>query len=364
MSEPIIVSIILPTRNEAGNIAEVIARTHNVLSDIEHEILVVDDNSPDQTADIARQIASSDRRVRVLERIGRRGLASACIEGALSASGEIIAVMDADLQHDEAVLPQLIEAVRSEKAELAVGSRHVDGGGLGEWSDDRKSLSNFANGLARRLSKTPLSDPMSGFFAVRADTFRKLAPNMTGRGFKVLLDLVFASDRPLELAEFGYVFRTRDVGESKLDSAVGLQFLMMLYERVLGGIIPARFAMFAIVGGLGVAVHMGVLFVVHQVMGVGFLLGQSIAVIIAMTYNFLLNNLLTFRDARLKGWGLLKGWLSFNLVCGLGAIANVGVASFLFNQTGILWTLSALAGIVVGAVWNFVMASRFTWGRL
>lgn len=364
MSDRIDVSLILPSRNEAANIATSIDRAKQVLTGYNFEIIIVDDNSPDGTSDIVRDIAATDHRVRIIERIGRRGLASACIEGAMAASGRVIAVMDADLQHDEAILPALVQTVLDDEAELAIGSRYVGDGGTGDWQDDRKAKSALATRLARITMKTELSDPMSGFFAVKADLFRQLVPNMTGRGFKILLDLVFASKRPLRIKEIPFVFRTRGEGESKLDTAISLQFLMMLYDQKFGHLVPARFILFALVGGLGVFVHMAVLFCLHKGLGTSFLVGQSGAVIVAMTYNYLLNNLLTFRDVRLKGWGLLKGWATFSLVCGLGAIANVGVASYLFAQGYVMWTVSALAGILIGAVWNYVMASRFTWGQL
>ena len=364
MSDTLDVSLILPTRNEATNIEEAIRRAMSVLNGFSFEVIVVDDNSPDGTAEIVRGLAAKDQRIRVIHRIGRRGLASACIEGAMASAGEVIAVMDADLQHDETVLPKLVSAVLNGEGELAVGSRYIDGGGTGDWDESREQKSALATRLAARFIKTPLSDPMSGFFAVQSDLFRKLAPDMTGRGFKILLDLVFAARRKLSLVEIPFVFRTREDGESKLDTAISVQYLMMLYDQVFGHIIPARFALFAFVGGLGVFVHMSVLFVMYQGLQLNFITAQACAVIVAMTYNFFLNNLLTFRDVRLKGVSLVKGWVVFMAVCGLGAIANVGVAAYLFDQGGVMWTLSALAGIVVGAVWNYVMSSRFTWGQL
>lgn len=358
------VSLILPTRNEASNIAEAIARAKSVLADVSYEIIVVDDNSPDGTSDIARAIAADDRTVRCVQRVGRRGLASACIEGALAASGRVIAVMDADLQHDETILPKLIAPVLSGDADIAIGTRYVSGGGTEGWSDEREAQSQFATRLTRMLTKTELTDPMSGFFAIKADQFRGLIPKLSGRGFKILLDIVFAAGGNLRVHEEPFVFRGRESGESKLDTPTAVQFLMMLYDRVLGHIIPARFALFGAVGSLGVIVHFAVLALVFQGVGTSFLIGQASAVFVAMTFNFFLNNLLTFHDVRLRGWALLKGWVSFSLVCGLGAIANVGVASYLFSEAGVLWTISALAGILVGVVWNYVMSSRFTWGQL
>ena len=364
MSGALSVSLILPTRNEASNIEEAVARAEKVLSYYAYEIIIVDDDSPDGTADIARRIASENVRVRCIQRKGRRGLASACIEGALSAAGEVVVVMDADLQHDESILPKLIEPVLKGEADISVGTRYDGEGGTDNWSETREAQSEFATGLARRFLNVSLSDPMSGFFAIRAEDFRALIPRLSGRGFKILLDLVFAGPKDLRVNEVPFVFRGRENGESKLDAPTAVQFLMMLYDRVFGHLVPARFALFAFVGGLGVLVHMFVLTAVFQWAGASFLVGQSAAVMAAMTFNFFLNNMLTFSDVRLKGLALLRGWIVFCLVCGLGAIANVGVASYLFSETNVMWTISALTGILIGAVWNYVMSSRFTWGRL
>ena len=364
MSGPLSVSLILPTRNEAFNIAEAVARAEKVLGAYAYEIIIVDDDSPDGTTDIARKIASENVRVRCIQRTGRRGLASACIEGALSAAGKVVVVMDADLQHDESILPKLIEPVLKREADISVGTRYDSEGGTDNWSEIREAQSEFATRLARRFLNVSLSDPMSGFFAIRADDFRALIPRLSGRGFKILLDLVFAGPKDLRVNEVPFVFRGRENGESKLDAPTAVQFLMMLYDRVFGHLVPARFALFAFVGGLGVLVHMFVLTAVFQWGGASFLVGQSAAVMAAMTFNFFLNNMLTFSDVRLKGLALLRGWIVFCLVCGLGAIANVGVASYLFSETNVMWTISALTGILIGAVWNYVMSSRFTWGRL
>lgn len=364
MTEPLQVSLILPTRNEASNIAEAISKASEAMSGYSFEIIVVDDDSPDGTADIVRDLAARDPRIRCLHRIGRRGLASACIEGALAAAGQVIAVMDADLQHDETKLPDLIEPILSGEVELTVGSRYLAEGRTENWSEAREQKSELATSLAKRFLKTPLTDPMSGFFALRAAQFRELVPKLSGRGFKILLDIVMARDEAITVKEIPFVFRGRESGESKLDAPTAIQYLMMLYDRAFGHLVPSRFLLFALVGGIGVVVHMSVLTLFYRGLGMSFLVGQSSAVLVAMTANFFLNNLLTFSDVRLEGWALLNGWVSFCLICGLGALANVGVASYLFSETGVMWTLSALAGILIGAVWNYAMSSRFTWGKL
>ena len=173
-----------------------------------------------------------------------------------------------------------------------------------------------------------------------------------------------AGDRPLRFLELPYVFRTRSVGESKLDHVVALEYLIALYDRKFGNVVPVRFAMFSAIGVIGVGIHMGVLTLLYLGLGVSFLAGQIAATVAAMTFNFFLNNALTYRDRRLKGWRqLLDGWVSFCLVCSVGAVANVGVAAFLYDFRYGAWAASAMAGVLIGAVWNYALSSRFTWGR-
>lgn len=362
-AEPIELAVVLPTFCEAENVERVVARLHEVLGDrTAWEAIFVDDNSPDGTADRVREIARSDRHVRVIERIGRRGLSSATIEGMLAASAPYVAVMDADLQHDAALLPQMLEHMRGGELDLVIGSRFVDGGGLGDWERERADKSALATRLSRFVLKADVADPMSGFFMVRTDLFRSLAPRLSGIGFKILLDIFTASREPLRFAELPYEFHRREAGESKLDHVVALEFLLAMYDQTLGRFVPTRFAMFGAIGGAGIVVHMTLLAIAFQWMD--FIPAQALATLGAMTFNFFLNNALTYRDRRLHGARALAwGWFSFCLVCGVGALANVGVAGFLYEVQDAYWTLSALAGIVVGAVWNYALSSKFTWGR-
>ena len=361
---PLALAIIVPTFNEAGNVATLLARLDAVLAGIAWEAIIVDDASPDGTAEVARRLALTDRRVRVIERIGRRGLSSACIEGMLSTAAPYVAVIDGDLQHDESLLPRMLARLREGGVDLVVGTRFAEGGGTGEWDRDRLAKSRFAAGLSTMVLKAELSDPMSGFFMIEAEAFRALAPRLSGIGFKILLDIMTAAPQPLRVAELGYVFRERTEGESKLDHVVALEYLIALYEKLLGRIVPVRFALFASVGAAGILVHFAVLTAMFEGLMMGFAAAQAAATLVAMTFNFWLNNLFTYRDRRLRGVrALLRGWISFCLVCGLGALANVGVAAFLFEYRHVLWGVSALAGVLVGAVWNFALSSRFTWGR-
>jgi dolichol-phosphate mannosyltransferase len=357
-------AVVIPTFNEAGNVEELVRRLDAALAGTSWEAVFVDDSSPDGTAERLRKLARKDPRIRVIERIRRRGLSSACIEGMMATAAPLIAVMDADLQHDPATLPRLRQALEADpELDLAIASRFVPGGGTGDWERERLVQSEHASRIARLVLKAELHDPMSGFFMIRAERFRELAPRLSGIGFKILLDLLTSATRPLSFTEVPLQFHRREVGESKLDHVVALEFLIALYDRVFGRFVPTRFAMFGAIGALGVAVHMSFFWLLHG-FGLTFRVAQAIATIGAMTFNFFLNNALTYRDRRLHGTrALTKGWLSFCAVCAVGAFANVGVADFLFSGRYAEATVSALAGIVVGAVWNFALSSRFVWSR-
>ncbi len=355
-------SIIVPTFNESDNVAEVVERLDVSLKGLSWEAIFVDDDSLDGTAERVREIARQDRRIRCLQRIGRRGLSSACTEGMLASSAPYLAVMDADCQHDEAVLPRMLQILKANDADIVVGSRYVDGGGIGDWNANRAKMSRFATRLSHLVIKQDLSDPMSGFFALRADVLNPAVRRLSNIGFKILLDLMASSPQKLRLKEVPYEFRSRHAGESKLDSQAMWDYLMLLLDKLVGHIVPVRFLAFALVGGVGVLLHFAVLTMLFSVMALSFTVSRLSASIVAMVSNFALNNALTFRDKRLKGWGWVRGLVLFVLVCGMGAVANVGIASYLFTRNS-MWVLAALAGIVVGAVWNYAMSAMYTWGR-
>ncbi|MFN4239472.1 MAG: glycosyltransferase family 2 protein [Erythrobacter cryptus] len=358
-------AIILPTLNERGNLAPLIERIAAAMGDeAGWEVIIVDDDSRDGTADEARALALADPRVRVIQRIGRRGLASAAIEGFCATAAPYVAVMDADHQHDPALLPLMLAALEAGEAEICVASRFAEGASTARWAaPERERLSSLANGLARRLTGVALSDPMSGYFMLPAATARALAPRLSGIGFKILLDLLATSDRALAVKEFPLDFAARREGESKLDRAILFDFLAGLYDKTFGKVIPTRFALFGTVGALGVVVHFIVLSSLLFLVGHRFALAQTAAVLVAMSFNFWLNNWLTYRDQRLRGaWALLRGWAGFIATCAVGAFANVAVATFLEGR-GLFWALAALAGILVGSVWNYALSSRFVWGR-
>ena len=355
-------AVVVPTYCEADNVAEIVRRLDAVLAGVDWELIFVDDDSPDGTAERVREIARRDRRVRVLQRVGRRGLSSACIEGMLATPAPYLAVMDGDLQHDETLLPRMLEVLKRDDLEIVVGSRYVEGGGVGDWNVRRQSMSRLATRIGQVLIRADLQDPMSGFFMVRAPVIQENVRRLSGVGFKILLDIFSASPRPLRFRELPFTFRQRQAGTSKLDNAVLWAYLLMLIQKLVGPMIPVRFIAFSLIGGLGVFVHLAVLWPILKLAGdEAFLAGQATAAVVAMTSNFFLNNIITYRDMRLRGKALLWGWLSFVAACSVGALANVGIANYLFQGGHSGWFLSALAGILVGAVWNYAVTAVYTW---
>jgi dolichol-phosphate mannosyltransferase len=357
-------AVVLPTLNERGNIAPMVQRLEAALGPTGWEALFVDDNSHDGTAEEARRIGQSDPRIRVIQRIGRRGLASAAIEGMCATAAPFVAVMDADHQHDPALLLDMLAAVQSGAADLAYASRFADGASAdGLSSKGREQGSRIANALARKLTGTDLSDAMSGFFLLRTEQLRKQAPDLSGIGFKIMLDILATARPQLRVKEFPLKFANRLEGTSKLDHGVVLDFLAGLYERYLGKIVPTRFALFGTVGGLGVFVHMAVLAALFRTGVTGFTLATAAATVVAMTFNFWLNNLLTYRDKKLAGAkAMLLGWISFCATCAVGAFANIAVSTYMQGH-GFRWWIAALVGVVLASVWNYALSSKFVWGR-
>ncbi len=356
-------AVIVPTFNERDNVIPLLEKLEAALAGIGWEAVFVDDDSKDGTPTAITERARADTRVRILRRIGRRGLSSAVVEGILSTTAPYVAVIDADMQHDEQLLRQMLATLRAGEADLAVGTRYAGGGGVGDWDFRRKTISWVATKLSALVIKADLSDPMSGFFMLRRDAFEASVRQLSSQGYKILLDIVASAPKPLRIEEFPYVFRLRQHGESKLDALVSLEYLLLLIDKLFGHIVPARFVLFMSIGGLGVFVHMAVLTALLKTQGFGFLAAQGAATVVAMTFNFFLNNALTYRDKRLKGfWPMLRGLLSFYLVCAVGAVSNVGIANFLFTHS-YAWYVSGVAGILVGAVWNYAASSVFTWRK-
>jgi len=355
-----ILSVIVPTFNEAQNVAELVARLERALDGIAWEAIIVDDNSPDGTSAVAKALAAKNPRVRCLRRLGRRGLAGACLEGILSSSAPYIAVIDGDLQHDEGLLPKMLKRLTDDEADLVVGSRYTGGTVSDGLGGARSTYSHTATGLAQKLLGITLSDPMSGFFMARRDCVEKVAGHLSPIGFKILLDLVLTSQGHLRVAEEPYTFRQRHSGESKFDLRIGLEFLGLLLAKLTGGVIDSRFLLFALVGATGLVVNMVALKIGLATFDLPFSVAQSVATFAALLSNFLLNNATTYRDRRLKGFALVTGFIGFCAIGAAGAISNVGLATWLYSNHSVWWVAGA-AGSVMGALWNYLMSSQFVW---
>lgn len=354
-------SVIIPTFNEFDNVAPLLEKLERALTGIHWEAVFVDDDSPDGTSALLRQHARTDPRVRVVQRIGRRGLSSAVVEGILSTSTPYIAVIDADMQHDERLLPKMFDILSHDEADLVVGSRYVAEGGVGDWTKSRQRISHAATLLSHLVMKAPLADPMSGFFMITREAFETAVRALSIQGYKILLDIVASASPALRVKELPYVFKSREHGESKLDTLVSLEFLTLLLDKLVGRWVPVKLVLFGFIGGLGVFLHMAVLGALLLLGHVSFLAAQTVATVAAMTGNFFLNNIFTYRDRRLRGViPILRGLLSFYVICGIGAVANVGIANFAYTSHH-SWWVSGLAGILVAVGWNYGASSLFTW---
>jgi dolichol-phosphate mannosyltransferase len=359
---PLELSVVIPTYNERANVSLILGALEKTLSSTNWEAIFVDDHSPDRTADEVRSIAVSNPRVRLIERIGRRGLSSACIEGMMASAAPFLAVIDADMQHDESVLPQMLRLLQSGSLDVVVASRRIDGGSMGDFAKARVRLSDLGSRVSRLVCHCDVTDPMSGFFVVDSMFFRAAVPRLTGTGFKILLDILASSPTLPRVAEVPYRFRNRLVGESKLDVNVELEYLFLVVDKLLGEYVPTRFALFVCVGSLGLLIHLSILGLFHLMTPAAFSLGQVAATFAAMTFNFFLNNLVTFRDRRLKGIALIRGMLIFYAACTLGVLINLSFSHRLL-VAGLPWYLAGLSGLAISAVWNYGVNTVVTWRR-
>jgi dolichol-phosphate mannosyltransferase len=353
-------AVVIPTFAEIDNIEPLLARLECALDGVVWEAVFVDDDSPDGTAAFIRRLAQTDRRIRCVHRIGRRGLSTAVIEGMLATSAPYLAVIDADMQHDETLLPRMLAVLKAEALDVVIASRYAASGGIGEWDRRRAALSGIATKLSRLIVSAELTDPMSGFFMITRPAFESTVRRLSGQGFKVLLDLFASSPAPFRFAELPYTFAERRHGESKFDANAGWEYLVLLLDKLTGGIVPIRFLLFSAVGAIGLGVHLAVLRA--ALLGLDFAIAQTIATVAAMTGNFIINNLVTYRDKRLRGTRFVTGLLSFYAVCSFGGLANIGIANAVFGGN-YSWWVAGLAGAAAGAVWNYAVSSVVTWRR-
>lgn len=356
------ISVIVPPVNETDNIVALIDKLESALSGVKWEVIFVVDDSVDGTADLVRKIGATDRRVRYVHRDDWHGLSSAYIKGMLASSAPYLAVMTADMQHDEALLPRMLELLKTGEADIVIGNRCIEEDGVGEPEISRQIISRVVGQMSRWVTKARVSDPISGFFMLGRDVFHSTVRKLSGIGSRILLDILASSPRGLRVKELQYEFRPRQAGINKMDTSVAWECGILLLNKMMGRIVPIRFILFSMVGLSGLVVHLGVLAIAFQLIQLNFEISQTLATLVAMTSNYMVNNLFTYRDIRLRGWPFFRGLLSFYAVCSVGAVANVGVASFVYRM-GAEWWLAGVAGPVVGAIWNYAVSSVYTWGR-
>ena len=353
-------TVVVPTYNEADNVLPLYERLTETLQNIHWEVIYVDDDSPDTTPAVVRDLAVRDSRVRLIHRVGRRGLSSACIEGMLASSSPYVVVIDGDMQHDESVIPTMLDTMKHQHCDLVVGSRTAGDGSFGTMPANRVKISKFATRLTRIASKVDLGDPMSGFFMIRRELIDSVCRKLYGQGFKILLDICANADEELKIVEVPYAMRDRKLGESKLSIRVISEFLIFLVSKMMGRLIPIQMLKFFLVGFSGVLVHMTVLGILFRIMDYAFLTSQVAATCTAIASNFILNNRYTFRANRLTGFSFWSGLASFYLVCAVGAGIGVSVGEVL-HAIPVKWWIAGLATTIVAAVWNYTVSSILTW---
>lgn len=355
-------SIIVPTYNEKENVEYLVDELRTNMRDLAWEVIFVDDDSPDGTANEVRRVAERDARVRCVQRIGRRGLSGACVEGMLASSAPYLAIMDGDLQHDPAIAYQIFHELSTGDAELVIATRNAEGGSYGNFSNSRYQLSQLAARLGRFILKGNFSDPMSNFFALRRDLFDEVSHGLSKLSFKILLDILLTANRHLKVTEIPFTLGTRRAGTSKFESLVAWEYLMLLADKMVGRYVPVSLLAFATIGALGAVVNLASLAILFRVVGTNFMTSEYLSTAISIVFNYTLNNVLTFRDRRKRGIRWFTGLLSFAVACGIGVASNIGLAFYLFNQhSG--WFISAVAGVLAGVVWNYTVSSFFTWRR-
>lgn len=359
-----ILSVVIPTYNERENLPLIVAAVQAALMGSApaaapvYEIIIVDDNSPDGTWQEAEALATQDKRIHLIRRIGRRGLSTAVVEGFIAAVGTYIAVIDADLQHDPSVLTAML-ARAIEGMDLVVASRYMAGGDVTAWNRTRLFLSGVSTVLAKIVLRTRTSDPLSGYFLIRRGCFLELAPRLQPRGYKILMEILARSR--LSCCDVPSTFSPRIHGESKLDAHTGMDAVAELYNLSVGRLIPIRFLAYCFVGATGVLVNLLTLAILRRC-GLADSVSLMAAIAVAMACNFLLNNTITFYDQRRIGFtSVLSGMALFAAVCSVGALINYCVATFIAQRCGWGIYVGDVLGIMVATVWNFMLNRTVTW---
>ncbi len=352
--------IVVPTYNERSNVDALVRSVEAALVGVAWEMIIVDDDSPDGTADHVRSLHEDNPRVRVIRRLGRRGLASACIEGMLASSSPFVAVMDGDLQHDPKVLRQMLLVLEAGEVDLVAASRYIAGGTIGDWSQERAATSRFATRLAQAVSPVPLSDPMSGFFAIRRKIIDQLAPDLSAVGFKILLDIAMTAGPDLRVEEVPLRFACRQEGSSKLSVGVAWDYAMMLADKRIGRLVPVELVAFAAVAIPTMVLHLAISLVLVGSYGIDVAATQLLATGIALIALYAAQNVLACRPGPRRGWRWLSGLMAFGGTTAIGVAASVVVASVLLKD-GMDWSVAGSAGMAACLTWTFGAGRRYAW---
>ena len=359
------VSIILPTYNERESLPILIENIFHVLKVYQKkfEVIVVDDHSPDKTYVVAREIARKKSWVRVIRRIHDKGLSSAILAGFSASKGDYLIAMDSDMQHDVAILPQMIQAFE-EKFDIVIGSRKVNGGGIENWTFIRKTISWVASSMAKLILPFDVQDPMSGYFGFTRHIFEKLSSSINPKGFKLLLEFIAISNG-LRIKEIGYIFRDRQFGKSKLSTGIIINYLIALYELTIGKFISLQLLKYAFVGLFGVAVNqLGLWFGIEH-LNLPHVYALMVGIEFSIFTNFIFNNYWTFKDKQLSGFShLLVGLIKFNIICLTGFVLNYSVALFLEGKFEVSIYYGNLVGIMISTMWNYIVNVKLTWEKM
>jgi len=349
-------SIIVPTYNEAESLPFLVDKVHDALTGFDYELIVVDDNSPDGTGHLAEEL-SRDKPIKVIHRQGKLGLASAVIEGFRQANGDVMGVIDADLQHPPEYIPKLMQAI--EKADIAIASRYIDGGGMEDWTISREMISRGAKIIPQFLFARirEVKDPLSGFFLFRRSVIDGVKLNPVG--YKILLEILVKGNHN-GVVEVPYVFKGRERGTSTFNTTEQVNYLKHLWRLILAEKEIERFIKFCMVGVSGVLVNEGIYWLLTRFGDLKDIISVSISIEISILSNFLLNDLWTFRDRRESGSIPFRA-LKFNLICGAGALINFGMFYLLTRAFDLFDMLALLIAIFIAMSFNFVFNKWLTW---
>lgn len=363
-----LISLILPTLNEEENLKVLLPNLHYILKDYSYEIIVVDDNSTDQSRKVAENLFSDEINGFIHHRIKLLGLSSAIYDGFNLATGEVVVVMDADLQHDPKILPQMIQSIISNNSDICIASRNIENGGYGDLSRMRKFLSKSGIWIANFFLNMNLSDPMSGYFALSRDLFDEVKGRINPRGFKILLEIIYKSSN-IRIAHVPYHFKARRHGETKLTPAIGFEYLLALIDLKVGWIISYRFLQFCFVGFLGSCFNF-MIFSLCMTLKIPLLQSVFYAASFGMVWSFLANNFITFSESRYVQKKLLIGGAIYLIFSLPGLLVQISVTVFLFNLFSAVLNLNIhyyfiyIAAVIFGAILNYFIHLKITWKRI